>query len=112
MYLKIFQYTMELVQELTNLAEQIRGLRKEIALLQQQRDEYKRELGNIFHAWSREDLEEWGASNGVKITEALWKDWSISWMDIYCLQNDQEAMEMAMNDWWENRKSESLDPTN
>jgi hypothetical protein len=110
MYLKIFQYTMELVQELTNLAEQIRGLRKEIALLQKQRDEYKRELDNLFHAWSREDLEEWGAANGVRITDALWKDWSISWMDIYCLENDEEAMEMAMNDWWENRKSP--DPTN
>jgi hypothetical protein len=102
----------DLVEQLSTLAKELQVLRKEIETLRKQRDEYKRELGNIFHAWSREDLEEWGASNGVKITEALWKDWSISWMDIYCLQNDQEAMEMAMNDWWENRKSESLDPTN
>jgi hypothetical protein len=103
---------MDLSQQLMNLAQELRELRTQIALLQKQRDAYKRELDNLFHAWSREDLEEWGAANGVHITDALWKDWSISWMDIYCLQNDEEAMEMAMNDWWENRKQESLDPTN
>ena len=99
----------ELVEELGKLVEQIRGLRKEIVLLQQQRDEYKRELNNIFHAWSREDLEDWGEVNGVTITEDLWNDWCRSWQG---LPNDQEAMEQAMNNWWENRRSESLDPTN
>jgi TolA-binding protein len=113
MYLKIFHYTMaELVEQLSNLAKEIQELRKQMLLLQKQRDDYKRELDKLFHAWGRDDLEEWGASNGVKITEALWRNWCNSWMDIYNLQNDQEAMEMAMNDWWENRKLESLDPTN
>lgn len=102
----------ELVEQLSTLAKELQALRKEIAILRKQRDEYKRELDSIFHLWTRGDLEEWGASHGVRITEALWKDWSISWMDIYCLQNDEEAMEMAMNDWWERIKTDSCDPTN
>jgi regulator of replication initiation timing len=99
----------ELVEQLTNLAKEIQELRKQVALLQQQRDDYKCELDKLFHSWSRDDLDEWAANKGIEITENQWHDWCNYWDSTY---NLQYTMETVMEEWWENRKRESLDTTN
>lgn len=103
----IFQsYTMEqLVTALADLKQQLESLREDVARLKRERDEYKGELENMYHAWYRMDLEDWGAEHDIEITDKLWRDWCNFWMDIYNLQYEQEAMKQAMDDWWESRHS-------
>ena len=91
----------ELMRTVANLAVQVDSLRKMLDEIRDQRDTYRRELERQFHVWSRDDLEEWADDNGVVITDAHWKDWCNVWMD---LQHDQEAMRMAMDDWWKSRQ--------
>jgi predicted nuclease with TOPRIM domain len=95
----------ELVEKLSNLVKELEELRKEVVNLRKERDEYKGELENMYHAWYRLDLENWAADHGIEITDKLWRDWCTFWMDIYNLEYEQEAMRMAMEDWWKNRHS-------
>lgn len=95
----------DLTTILEDLKRQIQLLRENVIQLKQQRDEYKGELENMYHAWYRLDLEDWGAERGIDITDKLWRDWCTFWMDIYNLQYEQEAMKQAMDDWWESRHS-------
>jgi len=99
----------ELAEQLACVSKEIRELRKQVMLLREQRDAYKRELDKLFHAWSRDDLDEWASNKGIEITENQWHDWCDYWDSTY---NLQYTMEAVMEEWWETRKRESLDPTN
>lgn len=92
-----------LMRAMSELAVEVDALRKMLDEIRDQRNRYRAELERQFHAWSRDDLEEWADDNNVVITDDHWKDWCNVWMDIYNLQYEQEAMRMAMDDWWKSR---------
>lgn len=94
----------ELMRAMANLAVQVDSLRKMLDEIRDQRDMYREELERYYHAWSRDDLEEWADDNNVVITDEHWKDWCNVWMDVYNLQYEQEAMRMAMDEWWKSRQ--------
>jgi hypothetical protein len=93
---------MDLVAVLDFLRTELAELRTEIVALRKQRDELKRELERQYHAWTRDDLEDVVGP----VTDAEWKDWCISWEDIYNLEYEQEAMRIAFDDWRASRRGE------
>lgn len=91
----------ELNTAMETLANQVKDLMEMVRTLQAERDALQIEVSRQYHAWSRDDLEDWADEKGVEITEDLWRNWCIFWCDIYNLEYEQEAMRMAMDDWWQ-----------
>jgi len=86
---------MDLVAVMDLLRTELASLRTTVLALRTERDQLRRELERQYHAWSREDLED----QVGPVTDAEWKDWCISWEDIYNLEYEQEAMRIAFDEW-------------
>ena len=94
---------MDLLATLELMHAELDALRKTINALRKERDQLRRELERQYHAWTREDLED----EVGPVTDAEWKDWCISWEDIYNLEYEQEAMRIAFDDWRASRGGSS-----
>jgi hypothetical protein len=93
----------DLMRAMAELAIQVDSLRKMLDEIRDQRDMYRDELERQYHAWSRDDLEDWADKKRILITDDMWKDWCNVWMNAYNVQADQACMLMAMDDWWKSR---------
>jgi hypothetical protein len=93
----------DLMRAMAELAIQVDSLRKMLDEIRDQRDMYRDELERQYHAWSRDDLEDWADKNHVVITNDMWNDWCNVWINMYNVQADRECMRMAMDDWWKSR---------
>lgn len=93
---------MDLVAVMDLLRAELATLRTTVLALRKERDDLMRTLERQYHAWSREDLED----QVGPVTDAEWRDWCISWEDIYNLEYEQEAMKIAFDDWRASRRGD------